>query len=58
MQNTIIDTIDNGGMATDVVVNPIVNNNINQEEEGPVDALIKVTVHMRTFFLTITFRHI
>ncbi len=57
-RNTVVDPINNGGTATDVVVNAIVNNNINQEEDGPVDALIKVTVHMRTFFLTITFRHI
>ncbi len=57
-RNTFVDPINNGGMATDVVVNAIVNNNINQEEDGPVDALIKVTVYMRTFFLTITFRHI
>ncbi len=56
--NTVIDPINNGGMATDVVVNAIVNNNINQEEDGPVDALIKVTVHMPTLFLTITFCHI
>jgi hypothetical protein len=57
-RNTVVDPINNGGTATDVIVNAIVNNNINQEEDGPVDALIKVTVHMRTFFLTITFRHI
>ncbi len=49
-RNTVVDPINNGGMATDVVVNAIVNDNINQEEDGPVDALIKVTVHMRTFF--------
>ncbi len=57
-RNTVVDPINNGGTATDVVANAIVNNNINQEEDGPVDALIKVTVHMRTFFLTITFCHI
>ncbi len=56
--NTVVDPINNGGTATDVVVNAIINDNINQEEDGPVDAFIKVTVHMRTFFLTITFRHI
>ncbi len=57
-RNTVVDSINNGGTATDVVVNAIVNDNTNQEEDGPVDALIKVTVHMRTFFLTITFHHI
>jgi hypothetical protein len=50
-RNTVVDPINNGGTATDIVLNAIVNNNINQEEDGPVDALIKVTVHMRTFIL-------
>jgi hypothetical protein len=49
-RNTVADPINNGGTATDVVVNAIVNNNMNQEEDGPVDALIKVTVHLRTLF--------
>ncbi len=49
-RNTVVDPMNNGGTATNVVVNAIVNDNINQEEDGPVDALIKVTVHMRTFF--------
>ncbi len=49
-RNTVVDPINNGGMATDVVINAIINNNINQEEDRPVDVLIKVTVHMRTFF--------
>ncbi len=57
-RNTVVDPINNGGTAADVVVNAIVNDNINQEEDRPVDALIKVTVHMHTCYLTITFRHI
>jgi hypothetical protein len=32
------------------VANAVVNTNINQEEEGAVDALVQVSVHMRTFF--------
>jgi hypothetical protein len=50
VRNTVVDPINNGGTATDVIVNTIVSDNIIQEEDGPVDVLIKVTVHMRTFF--------
>ncbi len=32
------------------VVNAIVNANINQDEEGAVDALVQVSVHVRTLF--------
>ncbi len=32
------------------VADAVVNANINQEEEGAVDALVQVSVHMRTLF--------
>ena len=32
------------------VANAVVNANINQDEEGAVDALVQVSVHMRTLF--------
>ncbi len=32
------------------VANAVVNANINQDGEGAVDALVQVSVHMRTFF--------
>ncbi len=40
------------------VVNAVVNANINQDKEGAVDALVQVSVHMRTLFTSIRFHRI
>jgi hypothetical protein len=37
-------------VVNDVVANAIIDNIINKDEDGPVDVMIKVTVHMRTLF--------
>ncbi len=45
-------------IVNDVVANNVLNNIINKDGHGPVDALVQVSVHMHTLFYKYQICHI